>query len=419
MKESRSLSYSLSFIKSVFSLFIIAIILLGLSSFSHSQTANLIQVRVEDKADSSRVIIKANVPLEFFLNKFGSTLEVRFKSDQPLRFRSEPVHSQLVHSLGWASTKQGNLLAIECSITDFHYESSIRHQPFQIEIELRPGRLEEKISLPKIQPALKAEETILPTSAEAINAHNSIGSIEKIEKKDDLSLPAAARRVKTIVIDPGHGGLETGAKGPGGTLEKDITLAISFKLKEIIERRLALRVVLTRDQDVDISLENRAAVANNNRADLFISIHANGAFRPKAHGSETYFLSLRASDEEARRLAYLENNSPEFEKKIEEESQDQIMMILWDMAQAAFLKQSSELAEIIQTELNKLLGTANRGVKQAPFKVLTGVACPAVLVEVAFISNPEEEAKLRDEDFQWSVAQAIYQGLLNYLRKLS
>lgn len=304
-------------------------------------------------------------------------------------------------------------------MSDFYYESSIRHQPFQIEIKLRSGHQEQKTSPLKSAPVLKEEEKILPAATGKINAHIPIEPIGKIDKKDDLFLPAAARRVKTIVVDPGHGGLETGARGPGGILEKDITLAIGSKLKEIIERQLGLRVVLTRDQDIDISLENRAAVANNNRADLFISIHANGAFRPKAHGSETYFLSLRASDEEARRLAYFENNSSEFEKKIEEESQDQIMMILWDMAQAAFLKQSSQLAEDIQIELNKLLGTANRGVKQAPFKVLTGVACPAVLVEVAFISNPEEEAKLKDEDFQWSVAQALYQGLLNYLRKLS
>ncbi len=416
MAKRRSLPSGFPLVKIILLSFII------ISSFflpSFSQTANLVQVKVEDKVDLSRVIIMANIPLEVFFNKFGSILEVRIKSEHPLRFRSSPIHSRLVRSLGWASTKQGNLLVIDCSLSDFQYESSIRRQPFQVEIKLKPASQEEKIILAKKSPDLKGDEKIL-SQAEAIgSSFKSIDPIEKATHKDDLSLPAAARRVKTIVLDPGHGGLETGAKGPRGTLEKDVNLAISLKLKEIIERRLALRVVLTRDQDIDISLENRAAVANNNRADLFISIHANGAFRPKARGSETYFLSLRASDEEARRLAYLENNSPEFEKKIEEESQDQIMMILWDMAQSAFLKQSSQLAEFIQTELNNLLETANRGVKQAPFKVLTGVACPAVLVEVAFISNPEEEEKLRDENFQWSVAQAIYQGIINYLRKLS
>ncbi|MCX7973479.1 MAG: N-acetylmuramoyl-L-alanine amidase [Candidatus Aminicenantes bacterium] len=379
-----------------------------------SQTNGLIQAKVEDKPGATQIVITCNQPLEVFFNKFGQTLEVRLNCNQPLRFRSDPIKSSLIRSLGWASTKKGYVLAIDCSLPDFQYQTLVQHQPFQVEIELRPV-VQEKISeLSKLKEA--KEEG--PRLEEMEKEKSSVGSIGIEGKKDEHLFPLA-RKIKTIVLDPGHGGLETGAKGPGGTLEKDITLAIALKLKEIIERNLALRVVLTRDQDIDVSLENRAALANNNRADLFISIHANGAFRPKAHGSETYFLSLRASDEEARRLAYLENNSPEFEKKIEEENQDQIMMILWDMAQATFLKQSSELAEIIQIELNKLLGTANRGVKQAPFKVLTGVACPAVLVEVAFISNPEEEIKLRDENFQQAVALAIYQGILNYLRKIS
>ncbi len=98
------------------------------------------------------------------------------------------------------------------------------------------------------------------------------------------------------------------------------------------------------------------------------------------------------------------------------DNQDEIQMILWDMAQAAYLKQSSQLAEYIQKELNLLQGTANRGIKQAPFKVLTGVACPAVLVEVAFISNPDEERRLGTDEFQQSVARSIYGGLANYIK---
>ncbi|MBN2245673.1 MAG: N-acetylmuramoyl-L-alanine amidase [Candidatus Aminicenantes bacterium] len=225
--------------------------------------------------------------------------------------------------------------------------------------------------------------------------------------------------MKTIVIDPGHGGLETGAKGKFGALEKDITLSVSKKLQALIERNLSYRVVTTRDQDVDVSLENRAAIANNNRAYVFISVHVNGSYRKDARGSETFFLSLNATDEEARRLAYLENNSGEIESKIAGEDEDDIMMILWDMAQTNYIKQSSQLAEFIQSELNSLLGTVNRGIKQAPFKVLTGVACPAVLVEIAFISNPQEEQQLTTPSFQEKVARAIFRGLSNFLRTYS
>jgi len=233
-----------------------------------------------------------------------------------------------------------------------------------------------------------------------------------------LAEPAANARpgMRTVVIDPGHGGQEVGAKGKFGTLEKDVTLSISLKLKALIEQNLAFRVVLTRDNDLDVSLDNRAALANNNKADLFISVHANGSFTKSAHGSETFFLSLNATDEETRRLAYMENSSARLESQIGEDNPDDIKLILWDMAQSAYIKQSSQLAELIQNELNAALGTENRGLKQAPFKVLTGVACPAVLVEAAFISNPNEEEKLKSEDFQARVAEAIFRGLAAFLK---
>ena len=210
----------------------------------------------------------------------------------------------------------------------------------------------------------------------------------------------ADRRIQTMVIDPGHGGMETGAKGKFGNLEKDITLAIGLKLKALIERNMAFEVVLTRDRDVDVSVENRSAIANNHKADLFISIHANGSVQKKAAGSETFFLSLNATDEETRRLAYLENNSSALQSRIDPSTDDDLMMILWDMAQTAYIRQSSQLAEMVQDELDALLGRRNRGIKQAPFKILTGVACPAVLVEAAFISNPDEERKLASEEFK-------------------
>ncbi len=228
---------------------------------------------------------------------------------------------------------------------------------------------------------------------------------------------ADAAKRRTVVIDPGHGGIELGAKGKQGTLEKDITLAIALKLKALIEKNMAFQIVLTRDRDMDVAVENRSAIANNQKADLFISVHTNGSRQKSAEGSETFFLSTGATpDEETRRLAYLENNSSRIEDHVDKTSEQDIKMILWDMAQTAYIRQSSQLAEMIQGELNSLLGTRNRGIKQAPFKVLTGVACPAVLIEAAFISNPEEEEKLVKDEFQASVAEAIYRGLAKYLQ---
>ncbi|HSA95475.1 MAG TPA: N-acetylmuramoyl-L-alanine amidase, partial [Acidobacteriota bacterium] len=113
---------------------------------------------------------------------------------------------------------------------------------------------------------------------------------------------------------------------------------------------------------------------------------------------------------------YLENNSSELQNRIDPSSDSDLMMILWDMAQTAYIKQSSRLAELVQEELDGMLGTRNRGIKQAPFKVLTGVACPAILVEAAFISNPDEEQKLASDAFQARIAEAIYTGLVRYMR---
>jgi len=263
-------------------------------------------------------------------------------------------------------------------------------------------------------PAIPASPTTTPPPAAATNA----SSVPRAALLPDL---------KTIVIDPGHGGLDVGAKGKFGNLEKTVTLAISLKLKALIEQNMAYRVVLTRDKDIDASLENRSALANNNDAVVFISIHANGSFRT-ATGAETFYMSLTDLDEETRKLAYLENNSSQLEKRISEEAKDDVKMILWDMAQAGYIKQSARLAEAIQSELPALLtiegrpgrslAVENRGIKQARFKVLTGVACPAVLVEVAFMSNPEEEQKLINGEFQTKVAQALYQGLVNYMKSM-
>jgi N-acetylmuramoyl-L-alanine amidase len=229
--------------------------------------------------------------------------------------------------------------------------------------------------------------------------------------------PGAADNIRTVVIDPGHGGMETGAKGPDGALEKDVTLGVALKLKAMIEKDMAFRVVLTRDKDIDVPVETRSAIANNQKADVFISIHANSSRQKAAEGTETFFLSTGATpDEETRRLAYLENNASRIDDHVDKTSEDEIKLILWDMAQTAYIRQSSQLADMIQAELSSVLGTRNRGVKQAPFKVLTGVACPAVLIETAFISNPVEEKKLVSDDFQRSVAAAIYRGLVKYLQ---
>jgi N-acetylmuramoyl-L-alanine amidase len=224
--------------------------------------------------------------------------------------------------------------------------------------------------------------------------------------------PAPVERggTRVVVIDPGHGGAEVGAKGPGGTLEKDVTLMIARKLRAALSG-LGYQVFLTRDRDQELALDDRTAFANNYKAVLFISIHANASRAREARGSEVYFLSYQSSDEESRRLAMVEGGElPQSGGG----GRSELALILWDMAQAEHLEDSSALASRIQEEMAEVTGSQGRGVKQAPFRVLVGAAMPAVLVEVAFISNADEEKLLTSEPYQNKVVGALTRGVARY-----
>ncbi len=213
-----------------------------------------------------------------------------------------------------------------------------------------------------------------------------------------------------VVIDPGHGGVETGAVGPSGVQEKELTLDIARRLKSALQTDPAVGVVLTRDEDRLVPLDERTSIANHNRADLFLSIHLNAARGRRAVGAETYYLSTDATDDDARTVAALENRAYDpvrGYRNAEGESDPGLALVLWDLAQNQYLAQSSRLAESIQAALDTLAGTKNRGVRQAPFRVLMGATMPAVLVEVGFVSNPAEEALLKTDAHKDKIVEAI------------
>jgi N-acetylmuramoyl-L-alanine amidase len=375
---------------------VFSLVFLFLNLSGTPQNQPILKLSAKDHENYSRVTIQSSLPLSSSIEKSESYIFVKIRANTPFRIQRGSFRSQFIKSVGWSQGSDSYILTIKTEHDNFSYDSFKVPNPPQLIIDIYPG----------------GEQNQSRESDEKLE-------VKPIPERERERVDPPALDPECIVIDPGHGGLETGAKGKFGTLEKDITLAISAKLSEIVRQTRASNVVLTRERDVDISLEDRSAIANNNKATLFISIHVNGSYRKGAAGPETYFLSKDATDEEARRLAFLENKSEALENNIQADDEDVIKMILWDMAQTAYLKQSSQLAEDIQSELNLLWGTRNRGIKQAPFKVLTGVACPAVLVEVAFLSNPQEERKLLTEDYQRKVAEAIYNGLAKYLRNNS
>ena len=211
-----------------------------------------------------------------------------------------------------------------------------------------------------------------------------------------------------VYVDPGHGGDDTGAKGAKGLLEKDAVLDLAGALVRELDAA-GLDAKLSRASDTFIPLWDRARLANEAGADLFISLHLNAAKARQAKGSEVYFLTLGAGDQDAAAIAAQENGRDAGTGR--QEPENVVAGILDDLAQEAYLRESERLAVAIQDQLNKLGGIKQRGVKQAPFVVLRGAAMPAVLVETVFISNPKEEAKLKDPVFLRKAAQAITQGV--------
>jgi N-acetylmuramoyl-L-alanine amidase len=244
----------------------------------------------------------------------------------------------------------------------------------------------------------------------------SLAAVALAEEPPAAAEPQSARRppAGAVVIDPGHGGVDLGARGVNGVLEKDLTLAVAKQVASLLRAR-GVTVVLTRERDMFVSLPERTEIANRAHARMFVSIHANSAPELEVDGRETYFLSVDASDSEAMRVALAENDVFG-QAGTASDSRDVVGGVLGDLIRTEHLRESSELAAAIQRSLAKLPGTS-RGVKQAPFVVLTGVNMPAALIEIGFITNAAEAARLGRKDTQSALAKAVVGALVDAMRQ--
>ncbi len=240
---------------------------------------------------------------------------------------------------------------------------------------------------------------------------------KKVESKVSMS-PSMSRqlglKIRRIVIDPGHGGKDPGAIGGGGLKEKDVTLRIARMLRDELSSKIHTKIIMTRDSDVFIPLEERTAIANSRDADLFISIHINSNMKRAASGVETYTLNI-SNDEEAKRVAARENSTSR-------RSVSDLEFILNDLIKTAKSNDSIGLATAVHESLVKKLrekfrDVRSNGVKGAPFYVLVGTKMPSILVEVSYISNPVEEKRLRDENYLRRIADGISIGIMRYLHE--
>lgn len=370
-----------------------------------------------------------HVPLDFLQQTFGDELGLEFSwSSEELTLsidRREPRELEARLRL----IDQGRLATLEIEFSDVpRYRVAKSGDVLEIQLagdRLLPllgnvpgGSLVDRVSADESRIRIEAVPGAEISEPRLVDGSRPLLIVDVLRRAAARSgdRPAVAERederpgIHTIVLDPGHGGAETGAIGPSGAVEKELCLLMARSLRDKLERRLPVRVVLTRTGDFDVDLDARTALANRNQADLFVSLHLNSAFGPNAHGAETYFLSREASDRLAAEAAEIENRSG----RDPEDPEGDLQLILWDLAQSFHLAESQRLANLVQQELNLALGLRDRGVKQAPFTVLMGARMPAVLVELGFLSNPEEERKLLDPGYREELVEALVQALTRF-----
>ena len=227
---------------------------------------------------------------------------------------------------------------------------------------------------------------------------------------------ALGLKVGRIVIDPGHGGHDTGTIGPGGLLEKDLVLDVSLRLGRLLQGKMGAEVVYTRDDDTFVPLETRTAIANQQQADLFICVHANSSQDASARGVETYYLNFNPSPD-ALEVAAREN-------AVSESSVHELGDLVKKIALKEKVEESREFATDVDHSLYQGLAgkdktLRDRGVKKAPFIVLIGANMPSILAEISFVSNPGDERKLETPEYRQKIAESLYKGIARYINGLS
>ena len=268
----------------------------------------------------------------------------------------------------------------------------------------------------------------------ALDADDPIGAIARREaqkaeanksnkpnettKPDSKAAKPSHRRLLTIAIDPGHGGEDPGAIGKRGSREKDIVLAISRRLKQKIEAEPDMRTYLTRDGDYFVPLHVRVNKARRVQADLFVSVHADAFIKPQARGASVFALSQHGATSSAARWLANKENGADLIGGLNIKTQDkQVAQLLLDMSTTAQIKDSLKLGDAVLKQIGGFAKLHKPQVEQASFAVLKAPDVPSILIETAFISNPEEEARLNDHVYQEQIAQAILRGIRSYFAK--
>ncbi len=387
----------------------------GTKILSFYDFPNILNLKAQKKENDRKLVLETKQKLYYEVNKTDAnkiTVDI-YKGVLDPSAQYAPANDSLITGLKFKQDINKVQWDIEVC-PEFEYNVSTAAKPWRIIVEIRktggavcPPQPEivaaDTTTVVMASPPIVPSLTVVPTS-----------TLEIVEAPP----PAVFKgpRIKTIVIDAGHGGRDPGAVGPRGTKEKDINLDLAFRLAQLLHDKTDLQVILTRKDDEFIPLAERTQIANEKKADLFICIHCNSGLERDSRGFEIYFLSDRATDEEAEAVANIENSVIDLEPK--STADDKLKAILWSLTLNEFVNDSSLLSSLIDNQVNEQeFSIVNRGVKQAGFFVLRGAKMPAVLVECAFVSNQREEKLLHKDSFCDKMTLAIYNGIMDYITR--
>jgi len=406
---------------------------------AHKVTA----VRFWSTGDTTRVAVEVSGEFKYKSDNLDTPPRLFFDvqgSKPAVAQKTIPVGDHLLKQIRVAETQPGTTRVVLDLEQNVEFTASQLSNPERLMIELRakgakaskpePAESVETVPAPKTpEPQIAAKVLPSPAVLTPVSRPIAVAPTVAAPRKPDAPQPKAAARnsdgdrsltralglkLGRVVLDPGHGGHDAGTHGPSGLTEKELVLDISQRLAELLQDRLGSEVVLTRTDDTYVPLEGRTKIANDAKADLFLSIHANSSPVKSVTGVETYYLNFTTS-RSALDLAARENAPAESS-----------IFDLKDVVEKIALKdkidESREFASRLQTSLftlTKATAAKNRGIKKAPFVVLIGAQMPSVLAEIGFLTNSSDEAQMRKTDHRQRIAEALYKGIAAYADSLS
>ncbi len=392
------------------------IILTGTVLGQNDQLAKLAEIRYWSNRDYTRAVIQLDKEVRFTQKILQQPdrlfLDLEGTSVPNTLGRSYDVNGVFLKKIRVAENRPG-VVRVVLDFNEIRSHSTFAlYDPFRIVIDTK--------GTPTRQNPESASRTVTTTEA-TISLEKSPSRRQIVTERDipetlsnaDRSLTRTlGLKVQTIVIDPGHGGRDIGTKGNRGLTEKELVLDVALRLQELLQKHLKIEVILTRQSDIFVPLEERTAIANKMGADLFLSIHANASSRPDVSGVETFHLSFASGAEE---LAVASRENARAQRSVRE-----LEEILRKMVQEDYNEESYNLATVVQESLYEMTQAArpqtrNRGVKRAPFIVLVNANMPSILTEIGFLSNPSDELYFEGEKARQQISAGLFKGVSKYV----